>query len=720
MENEEDKSDSEDFKVVIRDIKDEEFEAFQNTINKELIKNLYSIFKMYEKKGLIDYDIYLESMTEIFKKYNKSDNFKNIFDLIFNRFQKIKCILKNNKTVFYLTEMVHKNAIETYIIACFLTILIKCKIFDKIKLLFKLTDIDNDGLLNKNEIKLMISTINFLFCENSEMNINSSILSQSLMYINVKEKINKLMNDPGNLGLILQKEKYVNFDTFFKCLEKIENYKFEIIPCFINIRKCLFSFRKEKILDIKNKNKKEFVRASSSLSNIKPRDPTRLFKRNFSANLERIIKNVRLKKDNDIIDYNNFKKNLDFDLIKKKKILLGIKERNKSFKELLKQSTILSEEENEENKNKKKYIKKNMSRNNSLHNYIFEADYDKIKKLEVEPALLRFSKEKTFNKAIKRFNSNTNILSSKIEKNTLFKNFRHQNTLDFSGVINNINHRNIQSAKNNNKFKGKTINLNMNFFQRRSILPLKFKNTILQNLNNIKTSGLNKKHNNSMKDFRNIKSSLEKILENTNYKKNKSTFNRNKINNSLKNDTNIYQQLNNNKLLTPINNKKDVKIKFRNERNLFLQESVTNRNKSKRNMEIKKNKNLTFNKKNSNKKRSNYNKIFKSTRNKNINKKNLFLLNNRINKYLSSNEIFKDLDDEEKLANENSYHLEKELVGLYNHLNQEKSKIRDKMNNFDENTPSLNFYDLNIKLFPDNYGRKINSFRKLKFNEVFA
>ena len=381
MENEENKSDSEDFKVVIRDIKDEEFEAFQNTLNLKLIKELYSIFKIYEKKGVINYDIYLESMTQIFKKYNKSNDFKYIFDLIFNRFQKIKCILKNNKTVFYLTEMVHKNAIETYIIACFLTILIKCGIVDKIKLLFKLTDIDDDGYLNKAEIKKMISTINFLFCGNSEININSSILSQSLMNINVKEKINKLMNEPGNLGVKLENEKYVNFDTFFKSLEKIENYKYEIIPCFINIRKCLFSFRKEKILEIKNKNKKEFVRATSALSNIKPRGPTHLFKKNFSSNLERLIKNVKKNNDDELIDFNNYGNNMDFELLKKKNSLLGIKERNKSFKELLKESTILSGEGDECNKDNKKHFKKNMSRNYSIRqNYVFEADFDKIKK----------------------------------------------------------------------------------------------------------------------------------------------------------------------------------------------------------------------------------------------------------------------------------------------------------------------------------------------------
>lgn len=163
MENEEDKNICEDFKVVIRDIKDEEFEDFQNMLNQELIIDLYSIFKIYEKNGIINYDIYIESMIETFKKYNTSKNFKNIFDLIFNRFQKIKCILKNDKTVFYLTNMIYKNQIETYIIVSFLTILIKCRIFDKIKLLFKLSDTDEDGYLNKTEIKLMITTINFFF-----------------------------------------------------------------------------------------------------------------------------------------------------------------------------------------------------------------------------------------------------------------------------------------------------------------------------------------------------------------------------------------------------------------------------------------------------------------------------------------------------------------------------------------------------------------------------
>ena len=664
MENEEDKNICEDFKVVIRDIKDEEFEDFQNMLNQELIIDLYSIFKIYEKNGIINYDIYIESMIETFKKYNTSKNFKNIFDLIFNRFQKIKCILKNDKTVFYLTNMIYKNQIETYIIVSFLTILIKCRIFDKIKLLFKLSDTDEDGYLNKTEIKLMITTINFFFCENSEIIFNSTILSQSLMNINVKEKINKLMNEPGNLGIILQKEKYVNFDIFFKCLEKIENYKYEIIPCFINLKKCLYNQRKEKIIEIKNKNKEEFVRASSALAIIKPRNRKKLFQRNFSAKLERVIRNVK---------------------IKNKQILIGKKERNKSFKELLKYSTILDNEKDEGNDLNIKNKSKNISRNNNSYreSYLFEADFDKIKKLEVEPALVKFSKENIFK--LKRYNSNANILSSTIDKNTILKKLRHKNTEELNK--DNIK-RNIQSTKNINKLKPKNFN---SIIKRNSILPLNYKNDIIHNIIQFPSfSSLSKRHNNSLKDFSLSKNSLDKIIE-----KKENTYN--KINNI---NINIFKRPINN-FFSPINKSKDkIKLKLTNNFKSLLKGTKTNTNKNKKNIFFKKINNKTF---------------IKSIKNK-INNNNKILSRNKENKYLNNFEILKDIDEEERLALEKSYFSEQELLSLYKKIMKEKNNTKNKFSLFSISDFSLNFFDLNEKLFPNTYGRKINYFQKLKIN----
>ena len=701
-DNEEEENEKQEFKVLIMDIKDKEFEEFQNTINKELIIQLYSIFQIFEKKGIINYEIYFESMTQVFKKYNKSKDFKYIFDLIFNRFQKIKCTLKNNKTVFYLIDMVYKNAIETYIIPCFLTLLLKCPINDKIKILFQLTDNDEDGFLNKDEIKLMISTINFLYCENSENNINSSIITQSLMNIKVKEKINKLMNEPGGLGSILQKEKYVNFDDFFKCLEKIPNYKYEIIPCFINIKKCLYNQRKEKIIEVKNQNKKEFIRVSSALSNLKLREHLKSSKVNSSVNLDKLIKNIKIKKEKE----ENKTLIMNESIIKQNNLLLGKKEKNKSLKELLKESTIFADRENYEDMNKRKLKKKNPYKNKLINSkYIFEADFDNIKKLEVEPALLRFSNNNFSMKRIKRYNSNYDILNSNTQRKNIFKKLVHKNTFDPN---NNIYYRNFKSAKNN-KFKTK----NLDFFKKRSILQLNYKNDIIENMNQNMNFNFTRKHNKSVKNITFSKGALEKILEN---KKTHNIINKNNTN-KINNKT-IYKK----KFIrfnTPINRfkfKEKINLKLRNDLDKLIKSSESTKNKPKES--ITNLKNLTFDKVNSPLSKSTFNQTFNKPQNKksNINKDKYSFLNSRINRYLNIQEILKDLADEERLTRGKTLYLEKELASLYNKLAKERSDVKDRKKKFNEDDFSLNFYDLNEKLFPDNFGKKMNCFQKLNLN----
>ena len=705
MNNEDEKEENskQEFKLLIMDIKDSDFEEFQNTIKKELILDLYSIFRTFEKNGIINYEAYLISMTEVFKKYNESTDFKYIFDLIFNRFQKIKCTLKNNKTVFYLTDIIHKNAIETYIVPCFLTLLLKCSIIDKIKLLFKLTDTDEDGFLNKAEIKLMISTINFFFCENSENNFNSSIITQSLMNIKVKEKLNKLMHDPGGLANILKKEKVVNFDIFFECLEKIENYKYEIIPCFINIKKCLYNQRKEKIIEVKNKNKKEFVRISSALSHRKFRENNQScqIKKNASANLEKIIKVIKTKNEqeenkNDIINND---------------LLLGLKENNKSFKDLLKERTIFTEKEREENfssgsstsrrsKSRNQYRKKILK-----SEYFFVADYDKIKKLEVEPALLKFETNKFPIKKIKGFNSNYSILNSNPEKKNIFKKLMHKNTFDLNRNI----HQRIQSVKNN-KMK---INSSINSFKRRSIQTLNYKNNIFENLSQIQNFNFFNKNNTSKKNITFSKDSLQKIYEKKNSMKKTNKNNFRKINN-----INIYRQAFNNRL-NHIKLKRAFNNKSRNTINKFTSLNESSKNKQ-QNLSIKiLKKNLTLDKTNTNRVSTNnkftLNKTFFKTRNgKNEIKKNKIksysYYNSRMNRYLNIQEILKDLAEEKRIAKGDAYTLEKELGLIYLKLEKEKTDLDDKKIVFNEDDFSWRFFDLNEKNFPNSFRKKINPF----------
>ena len=47
---------------------------------------------------------------------------------------------------------------------------------------------------------------------------------------------------------------------------------------------------------------------------------------------------------------------------------------------------------------------------------------------------------------------------------------------------------------------------------------------------------------------------------------------------------------------------------------------------------------------------------------------------------------------------------------------KEKNNTKNKFSLFSISDFSLNFFDLNEKLFPNTYGRKINYFQKLKIN----
>jgi hypothetical protein len=250
------------------------FEEFQNSLTLEIIKNLYLKLKTHEIKGYISHDKFIESMKEIFdeliknkililyneNKISKSDIINNqnfdeyiheIYELYFLRFREIKCIIKNNKTIFYLTDLKPENHINTYNIICSLVVLMKNPFNTKFKLLFELSDIDEDGFLNENEIRHMITTCNFLFCEERNgINMNSAILSQSLMNIKVNEILKQILYEPGNLYLALEEEKYINFNVLYNSIKKVKNYKYDILPSFVNLKSCLYNKKFEKIIKI--------------------------------------------------------------------------------------------------------------------------------------------------------------------------------------------------------------------------------------------------------------------------------------------------------------------------------------------------------------------------------------------------------------------------------------------------------------------------------------
>ena len=422
------------------------FEEFLDSITESRIKSLYRKFKLYESKGYITHDKYLLSMKETFdepikaslkKKFDDINyNIENpidtsstmekyineIYELYFERFREIKCIIKNNKTVFYLTDFKMENFISSYNLICSLIIFFKSCFENKIKLLFKLTDIDEDGFLNENEITHMIATCNFLFCEESNIiNTNSSILSQSLMNIRVKNILKEILYDPGNLYIILEEEKYINFESLYNSIKLVKDYKYKIIPWYVNLKQCLNNIKKEKIIQINDKYKRDFIKISSSLFSNRSMGIHRNFKlkKNFSAPyLNTIIKMKKIIKNNDSnnqLELPNINKNFFYRKNSISKLTINnssfnktsdinkpttnaklVIEKKKTFKELLRETTII---EMEDEKNKNIETNKNFNKNNYYNHdirevkYIFEANFDKIRNIEVEPGLIKFIKE---------------------------------------------------------------------------------------------------------------------------------------------------------------------------------------------------------------------------------------------------------------------------------------------------------------------------------------
>ena len=446
-------------------------EEFHNNITIERLKFLYNKLKLYEIKGYVTHDKYFESMKETFgelikKKINKlyienkikntyfnlgkniDDSINELFEIYFMRFREVKCFIKNDKTVFYLTDYKPENNINTYKLICSLTVLMKSSFDNKIKLLFELTDVDEDGFLNETEIRNMITTCNFLFCEESNhINTNSSILAQSLMSFKVNNILKQILYEPGNLYLILEKERYINFDLLYKSVIKVKDYKYNVLPSFVNLKFCLKNIKKEKIIKVDDKFKKDFITVSSALFSqkgvranrilytnssspnlgniLKPKKITiENYKHNSTSNIElpNINKNFFYKREsilpNTLQNFNN--KNLKnnklpetpnpsylnlfsktvFGALKKSSNRNSKKSKNKliiekrkTLKDLLKETTIIDISEGIDKKAK---TLKNFNRSsyynkeNTEAKYIFEAYFDKIRNIEVKPGLIQF------------------------------------------------------------------------------------------------------------------------------------------------------------------------------------------------------------------------------------------------------------------------------------------------------------------------------------------
>ena len=523
--------------IIIPDIF---LEEFHNNITVERIKYLYNKLKIYELKGFVNYDKYIESMKETFDKViteriyslykqNKIKNTyfrlrKNIeeclnefYELYFIRFREVKCFIKNDKTVFYLTDYKPENYISSYNLICSLTVFLKSSFDNKIKLLFDLSDIDEDGFLNENEIRYMITTCNFIFCEESNrINTNSSILAQSLMNIRVNDILKQILYEPGNLYKILEEERYINFEILYNSLIKVKDYKYNILPSFINLKLCLKNIKREKTIKVDDKYKNDFITVSSALftqksfyvnkelyknlsspylSNIiKPKKITEeniKFDKNSKNELPNINKNFFYKRKSilrhSLQNFNNKNKNIKLPQapitnysstftkaltgfrnissrnIKAKKKNKLIIEKRKTMKDLLKETTIIELEEVKDDKNKamKNFNKSTYyNKNTNEAKYIFEAYFDKIRNIEVKPGLIQFiggNTEKEKEKEKENITGPQSSASGSTKNLNKVINNTNNNVNNVNNNINNVNNinkskRKISEEKNTKKY----------------------------------------------------------------------------------------------------------------------------------------------------------------------------------------------------------------------------------------------------------------------------
>ena len=228
------------------------------------------------------------------------DKFTKLYEKIFNRFKLLKAEVNRDHKIensYFISRIFSEEEIDIYEISCALACFVKCYFTEKLKLLFDLTDIDDDGFISDNEVRKLIFTVNLLFYEEAHPSCTgSTILSNSLASIKAKKSFNMIMKHPGNLSEIIQEEKYIHFEQFKSAVEKVYQYKFDLMPLFISLKQAIKTKRGEKEFDIKYETFHDYGKISNDIvSEIKKEGEfgTTIF--DFKRNLELMKKATKIK-----------------------------------------------------------------------------------------------------------------------------------------------------------------------------------------------------------------------------------------------------------------------------------------------------------------------------------------------------------------------------------------------------------------------------------------
>ena len=265
--------------IDIDKIPDKAFSKFQMLITPEKISDFFEqSMTLIEKSNSKDFHkLNKADFTSIFTSLFSGEETFNIFlnkicELIFERLKEKKCVFEMNEYSsnknYALADIISTEKIEIIKIQLFLCVIMMTNFKIKLEMMFRIIDTDNDGLINEDEIKKLITITNKLFYEESKEKFSkSSLIQQALANFKANKILSKLFYGKAGLEKILYEEKYISFEQFYERIIETENYMYDIIPTFINLKNYLSNKNKEVEFYINDNCKKDFIDISYDLIN---------------------------------------------------------------------------------------------------------------------------------------------------------------------------------------------------------------------------------------------------------------------------------------------------------------------------------------------------------------------------------------------------------------------------------------------------------------------
>ena len=218
------------------------YDEFINLISSDKIYNFqkecikYFEYNNQKNKSRIPKSVFINIFQQLF---SPMPSFTLLYELFFEKFKCQKLLFKKEikEDLYSLKDVISMEEIDIYNTSLALLSFYKSDFDTKIKILFNLSDFDDDGYINEREIKKMVFSYILLFSQyESQFKTNSNLIHRSIANSKANKVYFSIMYTPGGLSRIISKEKFINFDIFYNSISKIKDYKFSLFPFQVSLK----------------------------------------------------------------------------------------------------------------------------------------------------------------------------------------------------------------------------------------------------------------------------------------------------------------------------------------------------------------------------------------------------------------------------------------------------------------------------------------------------